>query len=188
MSEVNAEFLRITTKPLQSKFMSQFDHFSDKLLKIFKSKGGMKGQRIKGVLAISDLCDNINTKRECILRSLVIYLNEDPDSFFKEYLASTTEEAEKDIAGTTMGIYTIRREGVEEPVDVGIMVEGIKVLSNIGSAILGFIMLFGLIYALELSFPDNLKYTFEFFQKIIMNLDGHKLNTKIQQLKIKLFA
>ena len=28
----------------------------------------------------------------------------------------------------------------------------------------------------------------KFFQKIIMNLDGHKLNAKIQQLKIKLFA
>ncbi len=49
------------------------------------------------------------------------------------------------------------------------------------------ILLFGLIYAMDLSFPDNLKYTFEFVQKILMNLDGHRLNTKIQQLKIKLF-
>ena len=30
--QLNAEFLRITTKPLQSKFMSQLDHFSDKLI------------------------------------------------------------------------------------------------------------------------------------------------------------
>lgn len=52
--QVTAEFLRITTKPLQSKFMSQRDRFSDKLMKIFKSKGGVKGQRIKDVLAIKD--------------------------------------------------------------------------------------------------------------------------------------
>ncbi|AWP09126.1 Hypothetical protein SMAX5B_004787, partial [Scophthalmus maximus] len=39
-------------------------------------------------------CDNINTRREGILSSLVIYLNEDPDSFFKEYLGSAREDAE----------------------------------------------------------------------------------------------
>lgn len=88
--------------------------------------------------------------------------------------APTTEDAERDIAITVMGIYMIRRDG-----DVGVVIEGIKVLSNVGSVIMGFIMLYGLIYALDLSFPDNLKYTFEFFQKVIMNLDGHKLNAKM---------
>ncbi|XP_020555576.1 uncharacterized protein LOC110013549 [Oryzias latipes] len=187
-SEVNAEFLRITTKPLQSKFMSQFDQFSDKLIHILKKKGGVKGQRIKNVLAIKDLCDDIDTRRECILKSVAIYLNEDPDSFFKEYLASATEDAERDISSTVMGIYIIRIDRNREPEDVGVVIEGLKVLKNVGSIILGFIMLFGLIYALDLSFPENFKYTFKFCQKIVMNLDGHKLNTKIQQLKIKLFA
>ena len=98
------------------------------------------------------------------------------------------EDAERDITSTVMGIYTIRRDGHEEPDDVGVVIEGIKVLNNLGSVTTGFIMLFGLIYALDLAFPENLKYTFEFFQKIIMNLDGHKLNSKIQQLKIKLFS
>ena len=98
------------------------------------------------------------------------------------------KDAERDITSTVMGIYTIRRDGHEEPDDVGVVIEGIKVLNNLGSVTTGFIMLFGLIYALDLAFPENLKYTFEFFQKIIMNLDGHKLNSKIQQLKIKLFS
>lgn len=87
-----------------------------------------------------------------------------------------------------MGIYTIRRDAHVEPQDVGVVIEGIKVLSNVGSVIMGFVILFGLIYALDLAFPENLKYTFEFFQKIIMNLDGHKLSAKIQQLKIQLFS
>uniref|UniRef100_A0A8C9XZN7 Uncharacterized protein n=1 Tax=Sander lucioperca TaxID=283035 RepID=A0A8C9XZN7_SANLU len=125
-------------------------------MQIFKSKGGVKGQKIKEVLSI------IN--------------------------ALATEDAERDLATTVMGIYVIRRDGDQEPEDVGVVIEGIKVLSNLGTVIMGFVMLFGLIYALDLSFPDNLKYTFEFFQKIIMNLDGHKLNAKIQQLKIKLFT
>uniref|UniRef100_A0A8D0ADG8 Uncharacterized protein n=1 Tax=Sander lucioperca TaxID=283035 RepID=A0A8D0ADG8_SANLU len=97
--------------------------------------------------------------------------------------ALATEDAESDLATTVMGIYVIQRDGDQEPEDVGVVIEGIKVLSNLGSVIMGFVMLFGLIYALDLNFPDNLKYIFEFFQKIIMNLDGHKLNAKIQQLK-----
>lgn len=52
--QVNAEFLRITTKPLQTKFMSQFDLLSDKLIKILESKGGVKGQKIKAVFARKD--------------------------------------------------------------------------------------------------------------------------------------
>ncbi|CAL8333148.1 unnamed protein product [Merluccius merluccius] len=187
-SEVNAEFMRITTKPLQTKFLSQLDHFSDKLMEIFTCKGGVKGQKIKRILAMKDSCDDINVRRECILRSLVVYLNEDPDVFFKEYLPTAVEDAERDITTTVMGIYSIRRDGHEEPEDVGVVVEGIKVLNNLASVTKAFIMLFGLIYALDLTFPDNLKYTFEFLQKIIMNLDGHKLNLKIQQLKIKLFS
>lgn len=52
--QVNAEFLRITTKPLQTKFISQFDLLSDKLTKILEGKGGVKGQKIKAVFARKD--------------------------------------------------------------------------------------------------------------------------------------
>ncbi|KAJ4921389.1 hypothetical protein JOQ06_025971 [Pogonophryne albipinna] len=134
--------------------------------------------------AISDSFENIHIKRGCILRSIAIYLNEDPDSFFKEYQAS--EDAKRDMANTVMGIYTLQRDVDGQPEDVGIVIEGNIVMDNLGSVIVGFVMLLGLIYALDLSFPDNLKHTFEFMQKVVMNLDGHKLNGKIESLKIKL--
>ena len=73
--------------------------------------------------------------------------------------ALATEDAERDLATTVVGIYVIRRDGDQEPEDICVVIEGIKVLSNLGSVIMGFVMLFGLIYALVLSFPDNLKYT-----------------------------
>ncbi|CAL8319147.1 unnamed protein product [Arctogadus glacialis] len=87
-SGVNEEFLRITTKPLQTKFLAQLDHFSEKLIQIFESQGCVKGQKIKRILAIKDERDDIEIRRECVLKSLIIYLNEDPDSLFKEYLVS----------------------------------------------------------------------------------------------------
>ncbi|ROI83747.1 hypothetical protein DPX16_14689 [Anabarilius grahami] len=110
------------------------------------------------------------------------------NSFLFCVFVQATEDAENENANTVMGIYTIRRGDSTGTEDIGVVIEGIKVLSNLDCVILAFIMLIGLIYALDLSFPDNLKYTFEFIQKILMNLDGHKLNAKIQQLKIKLFA
>ncbi|KAJ4939829.1 hypothetical protein JOQ06_029265 [Pogonophryne albipinna] len=135
--------------------MWQLDHFSDKLLKIFKTKGGLKGHKIKEALAISDS-------------------------------ASASEDAKRDMANTVMGIYTLQRDVDGQPEDVGIVIEGNIVMDNLGSVIVGFVMLLGHIYALDLSFPDKLKHTFEFMQKVVMNLDGHKLNGKIESLKIKL--
>lgn len=65
-----------------------------------------------------------------------------------------------------MGI--IPRDGDEEPEDVGTVIEGVKVLNQVVHEVQYDVRL---IYCLDLSFPDNLKHTFEFFQKIIMNLN-----------------
>lgn len=84
----------------------------------------------------------------------------------------------------------IRKEGAgaeEEPSDVGVVIEGVTLLENLKSISFGLVILFGLIYALNLSYPQGLKFTFEFFQKVLMNLDGSKLSPKVQALKIKMF-
>ena len=49
--QVMLKFLRITTKPLQSKFMSEFDRLSTNLLQTFQNKGGVKGKTMKGILS-----------------------------------------------------------------------------------------------------------------------------------------
>ncbi|KAF3844356.1 hypothetical protein F7725_007519 [Dissostichus mawsoni] len=51
---VEAEFARITTVPLRSKFMQQLDHHSSKLLRIFHKKGGAAGQKIRNIMAEYD--------------------------------------------------------------------------------------------------------------------------------------
>lgn len=53
----------------------------------------------------------------------------------------------------------------------GIAIEGAEVLFGISNLAQACSYLMGLIYALELSYPKKLKYTFEVFQKIFLELE-----------------
>ncbi|KAK9979866.1 hypothetical protein ABG768_013274, partial [Culter alburnus] len=100
------------------------------------------------------------------------------------------EEAENGISETTLGLFVIHKEGAgaeDEPGDAGIVIEGAKLIQHLKSISFGLVMLFGLIYALNLSYPQSLRFTFKFFQKVLMSLDGSKLSPKVQALKIKMF-
>ncbi|KAM6994532.1 uncharacterized protein LKV04_006891 [Tautogolabrus adspersus] len=96
------------------------------------------------------------------------------------------ERNQADMKEMIFGIYAIRKEGAEpedNPDDVGIILEGVQVLDELGSVPFAVAMLFALVYALNLSYPSELRYTFEALQKIIMELDGSRLSRKAQALK-----
>uniref|UniRef100_A0A3B1IXZ8 Uncharacterized protein n=1 Tax=Astyanax mexicanus TaxID=7994 RepID=A0A3B1IXZ8_ASTMX len=77
-------------------------------------------------------------------------------------------------------------DSTDVPEDVGIVIEGCTVLQDLGDVANGCAVLLGLIYCLNLSYPKDLRYTFDFFQKVLMELDGSKLSNKVQVLKNKL--
>uniref|UniRef100_A0A8P4GKA6 Sterile alpha motif domain-containing protein 3 n=2 Tax=Dicentrarchus labrax TaxID=13489 RepID=A0A8P4GKA6_DICLA len=157
VGEVNLEFMRITTVPLISKFIGQLDRYTDDLIKVFRAKGGSAGQKIRAIMALTAKNEDINVKRDCILRSLSDYLNEDMETLIKENQDCECAEAELGIAQTTMGIYIIRVDGADPGdkiyADVGVVLEGVEVLQNLPCVTLGCVILFGLIYALNLSYP-----------------------------------
>lgn len=72
-----------------------------------------------------------------------------------------------------MGIYVVQQEGAEAPEDVGITIEGCTVLQDLRDVANGCAALFGWIYCLKLSYPKDLRYPFEFLQKVLMGLDGN---------------
>uniref|UniRef100_A0A3B3CY52 Uncharacterized protein n=1 Tax=Oryzias melastigma TaxID=30732 RepID=A0A3B3CY52_ORYME len=128
--------------------------------------------------------DNIQVKRECILKALCVYLNEDPEKLVKEYL--DTEDSKIASAETVIGISVILHEGAEpgENVEnVSIILEGIEVMSELDNVPFAVAMLLGIIYTMNLNYPQELKYFFEFLQKIFLELDGIKLSHKVQVLK-----
>ncbi|KAK5875520.1 hypothetical protein CesoFtcFv8_026594 [Champsocephalus esox] len=80
MEEVNAEFMRITTFPLETKFLAQLDKHS-----VIGSRGGVVKQKTTGILQVSDETVDIAIRKECILKSLMVYLGEPVDHLIKEF-------------------------------------------------------------------------------------------------------
>ena len=52
--QINLEFMRLTTVPLTSKFFGELDRQTEKLINVFKAKGGSAGRRIMAVMAKMD--------------------------------------------------------------------------------------------------------------------------------------
>ncbi|XP_046706911.1 uncharacterized protein LOC124386909 [Silurus meridionalis] len=183
--EVCAEFKRITTVHLQSKFFSQLDVHSANLIKAYSKKGGFIGRRLKSIMTPMTQNNSIDIGRECILKGLCVYLNEDPEKLVKEYMA---DDVSRDTAmkETVFGIYVVRHEGDEltdPPEDVGVILEGVTVLCELGNVPFALAILLALVYSLNLCYPPEHKYTFEALQKIILELNGNRLSAKIQALK-----
>ncbi|KAJ8033973.1 hypothetical protein HOLleu_24371 [Holothuria leucospilota] len=155
---IGAEFMRITTKPLISSLMAELDKHTPKLLALMRAKGGVQGKKIKEVMKVLD-----------------------EDSEEDEIITGEVKR--------TTRIFIIRREGVtnEMPADVGITLEGTEVINNLDSLAVAVALLFGLIYALNMNYPKNLRYFFEVIQKVFMRLDEEHLTPKVQALKNKLF-
>ncbi|TKS74093.1 hypothetical protein D9C73_008174 [Collichthys lucidus] len=151
----------------------------------YSKKGGVQGKKIKSIMVPITQTDSVDVRRECVLKGLCVYLNEDPEKLVKEYMTADVSSGST-MAETVFGIFVMRHEGAEPgdaPEDVGIILEGVEVLNNLGSVPFAVAMLLALAYALNLSYPPELKYTFEALQKIIMKLDESRLSRKVQALK-----
>ena len=83
--------------------------------------------------------------------------------------------AAKEPETVNLAIYAVQCKGAvsgDSLADVGVVIEGCtKDLRHVQS-------LFGLIYCLSLNYPKDLRYTFEFLQKVVMELD--EVNSQIK--------
>ncbi|KAK3518402.1 hypothetical protein QTP86_020824 [Hemibagrus guttatus] len=205
MDEINAEFLRITTVPLQTRFLASLDKHYSRFIEIIRNKGGSVREKSREILAVLDQSLDVNLRQECLLKCLTVYLGEDDGQLIKDYLVSilaliikaleikyvilieltthslyTThkksgifdfqkDEAESEFGRCTMAVFVLREERnpLQAPQEIGIVIEGVEVLNELLSVTHAFAMLFGLIYVLNLSYPSELRHTFEALQKYL---------------------
>ncbi|XP_041959658.1 uncharacterized protein LOC121718637 [Alosa sapidissima] len=132
-----------------------------------------------------DRDEDVDVGRECLLKGLCIYLNEDLSNLVREIVEEDESQIQRAVEETTVGILVVKRHISDHP-DIVIVLEGQQVSLELDNVALAAALLFGLIYALNLDYPKELKYTFEVLQKIIIELEGTTMSKKCQALKNRL--
>ncbi|KAJ8014617.1 hypothetical protein DPEC_G00017500 [Dallia pectoralis] len=188
LTEIQDEFHRITTVHLEPKFMSKLDEYTPRLLKIFHSKGGTMGLRLQAILLKAPSNHSISVTRDVVIRCLMVYLGEATDQLLKEYDGADEDSVSQDLAVQQMKIFNIKTTTPEGPDDIGVIVEGVKVLTDLGDFARACCMVIGVAYAANLAYPKELRYTMEVFQKLFLELDSSNLSPKVNSLKNKLLA
>ena len=88
-----------------------------------------------------------------------------------------------------MGILTVMEDDSSAPSarvqNIAVVVEEHIVLQDLPDIPTAVAFLFGLIYALNLEYPKELRYTFETIQKVFMGL-GTDLSARVRTLQNKL--
>ncbi|XP_073346576.1 uncharacterized protein [Pagrus major] len=185
--QINEEFRRCNTIPLESTFLFQLDRYTPKFLELFSSKGGAVGQRIKSVLIelIQDPCASVVKKRDVTLRCLIEYMGDSVQELISDYYRTAEDKVHEDLKAQSMRIYVCH-----QPDAVGIIINGTPVLTGLDSMSRACCLLLGLTYALNLDYPPKLARTFEVFQRLFVGLDmlQPKPTSKYISLKNKLLT
>ncbi|KAG9279659.1 sterile alpha motif domain-containing protein 3-like [Astyanax mexicanus] len=161
------------------------------LLKMYRAKANQgKGREMEALLENLDCqTTNLTAHRRCtVLRGLPLYMREEP-SISKTLL--DTEALEDHTKNVKIGIFEVVK-GSAEPsrshtsvVNVAVVLEEEVVMANLPDYTNAFILLFGLLYALNIEYTKDLKYTFEVVQKVFLHL-GNECTARVQSLKNKL--
>ncbi|XP_075884635.1 uncharacterized protein LOC142889826 isoform X1 [Nelusetta ayraudi] len=183
-AEIKEEFRRITTIPLEHRFLSKLDFYTPKLIAFMKTKGGCMGTKLRPLLSKLSQNLSIEARRDAVIRALILYLGEKEGDLFD----NCWQDNCSDVTLHVIKVLVIDGADGEDPVDASIILEGMEMLPGCRNIANVCLLLMGLVYALNLAYPKTLRYTFEVFQKRFLELDGIKLSPKVHTLKVRLLS
>ncbi|XP_056625191.1 uncharacterized protein LOC130437716 [Triplophysa dalaica] len=191
VDQICAEFYRITQINLKSAFFSPLDEYAPRLIKLYRVRGGAHENDLKTLLdqLHHQTSDVLAHRKATALKGLPLFMREKPEHFLKTCL--DTEPEENHTKGMKMGILTIIKDDVATIHSnpnlrcLSLVLEDHIVLDNVQDLPTAMALLFGLIYALNMNCPKELKYTFEVIQKVFIGLDP-QCSARVQSFKNKL--
>uniref|UniRef100_A0A9J8D3G6 Uncharacterized protein n=1 Tax=Cyprinus carpio carpio TaxID=630221 RepID=A0A9J8D3G6_CYPCA len=187
--QISAEFNRLMSLDLSKSFYEGLDRNLPKLLCLYRSK------RCAGIAEMRTIMDSLDKnasnqrKRVAVLQGLPWFMHENPSQFIK--ICEHTDSEEEMIRGMTLGIITVV-EDVTDPIpcdsDVALVIEEAVVLRGLGDIPNAYVNMMGLLYALNINYPKNLKYTFEVIQRLLMNIGADTCSARVHSLKNTLLS
>ncbi|XP_030266756.1 uncharacterized protein LOC115578038 [Sparus aurata] len=186
--QIVAEFRRIITLDLLESFIDGLDGLVPRLLEAYKAatKYGKK-QSLKNVLDCLVRDDTNERRRAAALLGLPFYIiGEDPSNVIRMCDANA-ENLDDAMKGMQLGIL-IGYEGEQRAIpndifNVAVVVEETIVVHNIKDVAHGFAMLMGVIYGVNLQYPNDMKYSFEFLQRVVMRIEPDKASARVHGLR-----
>ncbi|KAI4871435.1 hypothetical protein NFI96_013057 [Prochilodus magdalenae] len=124
-------------------------------------------------------CDIVTHRKNAVLEGLPLFLREDPKKLFKKCL--DTDPEDEQTKGLSVGVLVVLEDGISVASssaniqNIAIVLEETIVLEELSDISAGFAYLFGLLCALNLSYPKDLRYTFDAIQNVFMELGSGSL-------------
>ncbi|KAL6483860.1 hypothetical protein MHYP_G00087320 [Metynnis hypsauchen] len=189
--QICEEFFRVTNKDLLETFRAAIDKYTTKLLRLYRARKGAFGHDMEDLLRNLDekTSDIVAHRKSAVLEGLPLFLREDPTKLFKKCLGTDPEDGQT--KGVSVGVLVVLEDEVSVASssaniqNISIVLEEIIVLEKLSDIPTGLAYLFGLIYALNLSYPKELKYTFDAVQNVFMEL-GSGCTQRVRSLQNKL--
>ncbi|KAL3999201.1 squamous cell carcinoma antigen recognized by T-cells 3 [Sarotherodon galilaeus] len=155
--QICAEFHRITNLHLKNHFYAVLDQHAPQLQSLFRKKAARTGN-------LSDVLSQLP----------------------RSYNLQIRHSDEPDIGEVPLGLLLIRANSSDAtflcPEKIAVLVKG-NMIIDFPTLAYGFLVIFGLTYALLLSYSKCLATIFDFIQKVLMGLEDGKLKPKVLSLK-----
>ncbi|KAJ8349419.1 hypothetical protein SKAU_G00245490 [Synaphobranchus kaupii] len=177
--QIEAEFARLTSVDLKGSFFAGLDQYLAKFLELYKAKNGI----VDLTRLMRCLNDDSSThqKRTVLLLGLPHFLKEDLSCFFK-----TVEATDDDTFTRGMKVGVVMVKDGEDIIDTSVVLEEAVILSDLKDIPRAFALLMGLLFALNIDYPKELRYTFEVIQKVLMNIGGGQCSSLVHGFRNRL--
>ncbi|XP_048826440.1 uncharacterized protein LOC125704624 [Brienomyrus brachyistius] len=189
--QVRAEFRRVVITDILQSFLVGLDALVPRLLEIYKAatKSGKK-QALKDILDCLEKNDTSERRSTAALVGLPHYISQDPSDVIRMCDAHG-ETLDLAMKGMQVGLL-IGYEGAEkdalprEVFDVAVVVEETIVVNNLKDVPCSFARLMGTIYCVNLEYPQAMKFSFEFLQRVAMKIQPDQASARVHGLRNKL--
>ncbi|XP_048019948.1 sterile alpha motif domain-containing protein 3-like [Megalobrama amblycephala] len=187
--QVALEFCRLVSIDLKRTFFEGLDKHLPRLLQLYTKRSNEVPELLNVLKCLDEQSCN-QKKRGAVILGLPYYMREKPENVFK--VCEPTDNEVDVVQSVKVGILSVSEDTrqdcafPDDVVNMAVILEGEIVIVDLQDIPNAFVTLFGLLYALNISYPKELRYTFEVIQRIFMNIDGESCSAKVHGLKNKL--